>query len=105
MRPDDAVGAEVERLLGEDLFFSPPFGGMRMIGVTDGATEPEFAIWPRFEQVLQTVPEGLDVLGVVLALEDDAVVLGRAEADRGLDVGVRECAESRLPSRGSGSRR
>src|SRR6185295_10912885 len=27
--------------------FSAPFGGMRTIGVTAGATEPDFAIWPR----------------------------------------------------------
>ena len=50
MRPDDAVGAEIERLFGEQLAFSPPFGGMRTIGVTAGATEPDLAICPRLSR-------------------------------------------------------
>ncbi len=97
MWPNDAVRAEVERLFREHLALLATVRGdaddrrhrrRHRAGVRDLPTD---------EQVLQAVAKSPYVPRVVLALEDDAVVLGRAEGDRRLDVGVGERAEGGEP--------
>jgi hypothetical protein len=81
--------------LTRKLFFSSPLAGMRMIGVIEGRDRSGVRDLGPVQQVLQAVAKRVDVVGVVLGLEDDAVVLRRADADRRFDVGIHEGSEAR----------
>jgi hypothetical protein len=69
---------------------------MRTIGVTAGASEPDFGDLAAVEHVLQAIPQRPDVPRIVLHLVDDAVVLGRGHRDRGLGIGLAKRREVRL---------
>ena len=93
VRPDDAVGAEIENLLGLEL-------GL-LAAVRRDARErrhrrrdrTRFGDLAAVEHVLQTIAEGTDVVGVVLHLIDDGVVFRGGERDGRLDVGRRKTCQ------------
>src|SRR5262249_40385567 len=96
MRPHDAVGAEVECLLGVELgllrtvrryAYHRRYRWCHRAGLGD---------LPAVEHVLQTIAQGADIPRIVLHLIDDAVVLGGRHRDRGLRVGLAERPECRL---------
>jgi hypothetical protein len=93
MRPDDPVGADVQRLLGLPL---------RLLGTVrrnphhrgDGRrNRARLRDLPPVEHVLQRVAQRPNVVGIVLHLEDDAVVFGGPERERGLRIGRRKGGE------------
>src|SRR5947209_15564686 len=96
-------------------FISPPLGGIRTIGVTFGASEPESTIWRRSMHGLERVPQRGRAHRRMLHLEGDTVevrggqrrgglVVHRAESDeRGLALlqGPDDAVQSRDLSHGS----
>ena len=96
MRPDHAVDAEIERLLGVPLRHLAAVGrnaDHRRHCRRDGTGPGDLRA---AQHVLQGVAERADVPGVVLHLEDDAVVARRRESDGALDVGGGERGEGAL---------
>ena len=77
-------------------FISPPLGGMRTIGATAGASVPDLQDLRAVEHVLHAVAQLADVVGVVLHLEDDAVIGGGADRLRRADLGRGEGDKGRL---------
>ncbi len=96
VRPQHAVDAEVERLLGEPLVVLAAIGRdahhRRHRGGERGALHQRAAV----EHVLHAVAQRPRVPEIVLHLVDDAVELRRAHRDGGLDLGLRERGEGRL---------
>ena len=93
VRPDDAVDAEVQHLLGKPL--------VHLAAVRRDADERRDRRRQRsavddllaVHQELEAVAQPLHVEGVVLHLEDDGVVAGGGQADRVLDLGAGEGGE------------
>src|SRR5262249_2833476 len=96
MRPHNAVGAEVERLLGMELgllravrryTYHRRYRWCHRAGLGD---------LPAVEHVLQAIAQRADMPRIVFHLIDDALVLRRRPRDRGLGVGLAERRERRL---------
>ena len=96
VRPDDAIAAEVECLLGLEL---------RLLGAVRGDAHDRSdrrrhragaRDLPAVEHVLQAVAQRPDVPRIVLHLVDDAVVFGGRHRDRGLGFRLAEAGERRL---------
>ena len=96
MRPDDAIGAQIERLLGEMLVHFRAIGGNahnRRHARGDRARAGDFAA---VHHVLQRVAHVGAVPDVVLRLEHDAVVFRAMQRNRGVGGGGREGRERGL---------
>src|SRR5579864_6529969 len=96
MGPDDAVSADIERLLREPLILLIAVRGnaheRRDIGRDRALIGDLLAI----EHVLKTVAQRADVPNIMLHLEDDAVVFGLARRQRRIDIGRTERTEAGL---------
>ena len=96
MRPDDAVDAVVEHLLGD------PLAGLAAVGRNPhewghrrrqaGAAHDLAPV----QHVLQAIAQGADIIGAVLHLEHDAVIGGGTDRLRDTDLGRGEGGEGGL---------
>ena len=98
MRPDDAVGAEIERLLGEATGSSR----RRWAGCARSASPParpsrDRAIWPRLSMYCSESRSARMSQGLCSISKTMPSYLAVAHRERGLDVGVGEGGEARLP--------
>ena len=96
MRPDDAVDADIEHLLGDELVHLAAIGRdahERRDGRREAARLQDLRA---VEHVLHAVAQLPDVVGVVLHLEHDAVIGGGADRLRRADLGRRERDKGRL---------
>jgi hypothetical protein len=89
MGPHDAVAAQIQRLLGEELVHLHAIGGDARHGRHGGSGRAVLQDLPAIEQILQAVAQGADVPAIVLAFEDDAIIfrLLKLDGDRGLAGG------------------
>ena len=96
MRPDDAVAAEIERLLGLELRLLVAVGRDPHHRGDGRRHRAGFGNLAAVEHVLQAIAQRTDVPWIVLHLVDHAVVFGGRHRDRGLGFRLAEAGERRL---------